>query len=187
MTEALAATADFPEEIQTPEEAETGANTRTKVMTAGLLGILGVAAGYAEARGYVNNFPPPFHSLKHPWVGYYTAWAASKFSRRPSVAVAAGVAGDFAAETAQGISGSSGYVSFDHLSNQHALSWADVAHNPASTNMDNLVDLAACMGGTALFLAQDRGGVTWIRQRLSALRTRLGDSKAPEAALDPVD
>jgi hypothetical protein len=81
--------------------SEVGASRKTKIITASSLGVLGLAAAYVESRGYVSGWPPPAHSLKHPWIGYYAAWGINRFSRRNSAAVTASLGTDAVIESAQ--------------------------------------------------------------------------------------
>lgn len=179
MTEALAAIVAVPEEIVIPEEAETKGKTKTNIITAAALGAVGLGAAYAESRGVIHGWPPPFHSLKHPWLGYYAAWGVNRVQRyRTATAVAAGIGADVLTESAQ-----------DMVNSQdgYPFHWLEL-HNGGRSEDDlgNLIDLAACMGGSALFLAQNRGVAGWTRQSVSRLRTKLpGNSAAP--ALRPIE
>lgn len=160
MTEALAIPAVAAEEIEQPREPEARGNTKTKLITAGVLGVIGVAAAYAESRGIIRpDWPIPMHSFKHPWVGYYSAWAASRLRRPNAAAVAAGAAGDMAAESAQDMI---------HNPSHYPLHWLELhdKHRVDGTE-DNIADWALCMGGTALFLAQNNNLAAWAKVQLS--------------------
>jgi hypothetical protein len=138
-----------------------------------------LAAGYAESRGVLQGWPPPFHSLKHPWLGYYSAWGVSRLRRnRIGAAVGVGVGADFVAESGQDI-----VNSHDH----YPLHWLDSHNSEAGgDNVGNLIDFAACMGGTALFLAQNKGLGAWARQNVSQLRSK-SSSRPVTPALNPVE
>jgi hypothetical protein len=177
MTEVLSAQVpDFELESE-PEATETREKTKTKLITAGALGAMGVAATFAETRGWVHGWPPPFHSLRHPWIGYYAAWAGDKVKRgRAGGAVAAGLAGNTLVESVQDVVNKPDHFPFH---------WADIPHQSTHENLDNLFDLACCMGGTALFLAQNSDTLGWSRSQLSKIRTRLSGGEVLAPVVEP--
>ncbi|HET9850027.1 MAG TPA: hypothetical protein VFP35_00120 [Candidatus Saccharimonadales bacterium] len=167
MTEVALPPVDFVE--INDRQAETKANTKTKIITAAALGALGVGAWYAESRGLVAGWPPPAHSFKHPWVGYYSAWGASRLFKRKktSSAVALAALGDFASESVQDAAFSQDHFPF------HWLELESQRHGDG--NIDNLVDFACCMGGMALFWAQDNKALSYLRSRLLKLSSLRAD------------
>jgi len=159
-----------------PDAAETRGNTKKKILTAAGVGVLGVLGTVAETRGWIAGWPPPAHSLRHPWIGYYTAMAADRIRRRSAgTAVAAGLAGNVFVESAQDAINSPDGFPFH---------WADVSHQSNHENLDNAVDLAMCLGGTALFLAQNNGLFSRARQRIDSLRSRLSGDEILAPAVE---
>lgn len=178
MTEVLGARVSGFETLDESADKETRAD-KTKIITAAALGAVGLAASYVEARGLVSGWPPPSHSFRHPWIGYYGAWAASRIRQhRTAAAVTSGIAANSLVETGQDLAGQP-----DHF----AFRWLDVEHNNSQTNLDNLVDLAFCMGGTALFLLQDSSPMNRVRYHASRLRGRLSQTKTPAGLLESAE
>ena len=182
---AEAAYAEVPklEADETPNEAEQTGNTKTKIVTAAALGAVGVGAALAEHYGLIpKGWPPPTYSFKHPWVGYYAAWAASKY-RGYKAGKTYGVAllADGAAEVVQDI-----HNRPDH----HPFHWANIgdgAQNHNAHNKDNVADLVLCLGGAALFDFQIRGGTAWLRAKAGNFRSRLFARGQPAGSPSPVD
>jgi hypothetical protein len=160
---------DFPDDL-----SEIPLSRKAKIITATGLGIVGVAAAYTESRGYVNGWPPPAHSLKHPWIGYYAAWGISRFSRRKSAAVAASVAANALVESGQ---------DYENYQDHYPFHWMAVHDGTRrETNSDNIIDLACCLGGVGLFLAQNSSLGLRVRMISSRLRGPNQQDTLSEAA-----
>lgn len=162
-------------------EVEASGNLKTKIITGTAMGALSVAAWYAESRGYMNGLPPPSHSLRHPALGYYGAWVAGRLSRRNKTAAmaAGGVAGNFIGESGQ---------DFINRADHNPFNWLNLregAHNGG--DLDNLVDFACCLGGTALFVAQNNGAAAWARQKVSGLRSKLPSTRTTDSPVVATD
>ena len=167
------------EEVEAPRNAETGSNTKVKFITAAALGGLGLAAAYVESRGWVNGWPPPAHSLKHPWVGYYAAWAASKVRRRRVAAtVAVATTANFAVESAQ---------DFINSSNHYPFHWLELHQQGQANNLDNVADFAACMGGAVLSMVQDGIMYPSLKHRMSGIKRTLSDTEPQEPSFETVE
>lgn len=179
MSEASAVAIPAPESPPTELSLvpEAKASLKTKILTAAGLGALGVAAFYGEK--YLNGWPHPFQSGKHAWIGYCTAWALSRNKWRPAaVSTAASIGANAGAESTQ---------DFFNSANHYPFHWAEI-HNQQKVegNVENAVDLAVCLGGTALFLAQNGRVGHWARQKFSALSGRFF-GRNPEPVLHPVE
>src|SRR5581483_5849691 len=129
-------------------------------------------------RGWVSGWPPPSHSLKHPWIGYYSAYLASKIKLRSRGQFGISLVNNSLAETAQDFN--------NHPA--HPLHWANVKDGTHNGNdIDNALDAALCLGGTVLFIAQANNLVDRTRSRISLWRKGLFAKENPGPALAPAD
>ena len=121
-------------------------NLRTKIVTAGSLGVLAAAAFFGERYGYNAQLPKVgteiANSSAHPIVGYLGAWVATKVVKRfkPGASLAGATAADFVTEKSQSLLLTSPYYNF--LSQQYLPETAK--------------DYAFAIGGSLLFMIQDR-------------------------------
>lgn len=165
MTEVLRAQVPALRSEAGREETETRVDNKTKMITAAAIGAAGLAAAYAESKGLIKaDWPIPMHSFKHPWIGYYAAWTASRLKRSDAAAAAAAAAANCSVESLQDAA-----MSHDHF----PFHWLEI-HNyhRMEGNEDNAADLALCMGGAALFLAQNNHMFSRAKSRLSQVFTR---------------
>lgn len=166
MTEALAVTVP---DIEPVEESRTG--TKVKLATAVGLGALGLFGFYAEKHGIIpNNWPPPMRSFKHPWIGYYTAWASDKVFKRAkrTAALVNGQLANTGAKLAQSAV----------LHNGNIFHWTAPSFE---ANLDNIADYAVCLGATALYFAQAQGLSASVRYNASRLFGRFSPRSAEES------
>lgn len=134
-------------EVVPAAETENNQNIRKKAVTLAILAGLATAAFCGQRYGLNNELPSygteVADSFAHPVLGYVGAWAALSLTRtfRKAQAIAGATAFNFATEKAQSLLLSSpGYGDF--LSQQNVP--------------ETLKDYAFALGGSALFLLQNR-------------------------------
>jgi hypothetical protein len=138
--------AALPTEAVAVTPTDKDKNIRTKVVTASVLAGLATTAFFGEKYGLNARLPEVgtevANSCAHPIVGYMGAWVATKVIKRfkPGASLAGATVADFVAEKSQSLLLTSPYYNF--LSQQYLP--------------ETVKDYAFALGGSLLFMAQDR-------------------------------
>ena len=163
-----------------PDDSETRGNTKTKALTAAALGAVGLLGWFAESRGWVNGWPFPFQSLKHPVVGYSGAWLGSRYKRhRATAVIGGGLAANFVAETGQDLV----------FTPDHSVQWVDfeARQHPlhGDSNLGNGLDALAAETAALALLAQTTDSLDWLKMQFSRINGNRSLQLAPDPPPDP--